>query len=181
MKIDRDREACIACHVSDEITALDESQDFINHHDSYDAFFNGKKAVMDCVDCHNPHQPVKYATADNSGITATCEGCHLEQTQYAKIEYINHGGECINCHMPQVTQVAVGNPEAFTADLRTHLMAINPLAVSEFEGGAAYLTLEYACGSCHHDGGVGGELTDQELIDLATNYHSQELSGSVTR
>ena len=40
--------------------------------------------------------------------------------------------DCIECHMPKVTKSAVGDPERFTGDIRTHLMAIDPDQVEQF-------------------------------------------------
>ena len=138
---------------------------------------------MDCIDCHDPHQTTKYA--EGLGIKTPCENCHFEQAQFRKITYIRHGGECINCHMPRVTKSAVADPDRFSGDLRTHLMAINPYSTSQFdEDGSVsqpYLSLDFACRSCHHRGGDGGNLTDATLIEAAVDYHDPELSGSITR
>ena len=87
------------------------------------------------------------------GLKTACENCHFKEAEYQKIQYINHGRDCINCHMPRVTKSAVGDPEQFTGDIRTHLMAINPLSTSQFneEGNFSepYLSLDFACRSCH--------------------------------
>ncbi len=55
--------------------------------------------------------------------------------------------------MPRVTKSALGDPEQFSGDLRTHLMAINPHATSQFDEDGAfsqpYLALDFACRNCH--------------------------------
>ena len=64
--------------------------------------------------------------------------------------------------MPRVSKSALGDAEHYSGDLRTHLMAINPLATSQFdEEGATsnpYLALDFACKSCHNVDDRGGEL-----------------------
>ncbi len=183
MEIDRDAEMCGQCHRRGDITEIDASGGFIRHHEQYEELFESKKRVMDCVDCHDPHQTVKYAKG--LGIKTPCENCHFEQAEYRKIKYIRHGGDCVNCHMPRVTKSALGDPERFSGDLRTHLMAINPRAITQFneEGTASqpYLGLDFACRGCHHEGGKGGVFSDEELIEVAVDYHESELSGSVLK
>jgi nitrate reductase cytochrome c-type subunit len=183
MEVDRDSEMCGKCHGRGEVAEIDASDGFIRHEQQYKELFASKKRVMDCIDCHDPHKTTKYA--QGLGIKTPCENCHFEQAEYQKIKYIRHArGQCVNCHMPRVTKSALGDPERYTADVRTHLIAINPLATSQFneEGTLSqpYLTLEFACRSCHRRGGDGGFLTDDELVEAATGYHDRELSGSIT-
>jgi hypothetical protein len=184
MEVNRDGEACGQCHRRGDVTQIDAKGGFIQHHEQYEELFGSKKRVMDCVDCHNPHVTVKYAQKE-TGIKTPCETCHFNEAEYRKIKYIRHGGDCINCHMPRVTKSAVGDAEAFTGDIRTHLMAINPRGVSQFdeagEFSQPYLSLEFACKSCHHEGGRGGVVPDERLIEVATGYHNPDLSGSITK
>ena len=184
MKVDRDAEACGTCHrQSDTTTQIEAKDGFIQHHDQYQELFESKKRVMDCVNCHSPHQSTKYA--ENLGIKTPCESCHFEQVQYQKIKYIRHGSGCVNCHMPRVTQNAVADPARHTGDVRTHLTVINPLAVLQFDENGEfiqqYLTLDFACKGCHYEGGDGGILPDEQLIDVAIGYHDRDKSGSVKR
>jgi hypothetical protein len=186
MDVTRDSELCGQCHIRGDVTEIDASGGFIKHHEQYEELFESKKRVMNCVDCHNPHQTVKYAAeTDGKGIKTACENCHFEQAQYQKIQYIKHAGGCINCHMPRVTKSALGDPERYTGDVRTHLMAINPLSTSQFDDDGnfsqPYLSLDYVCKQCHTAEGSGGELTDEILVEVAKGYHDQGLAGSVTR
>ncbi|MFQ5577948.1 MAG: cytochrome c3 family protein [Anaerolineae bacterium] len=184
MKIDRDSELCGQCHRRGDVTQIDASGGFIRHHEQYEELFASKKRVMDCVDCHDPHQPVKYARK-GAGIKTSCQTCHFEEAEYQKIKYINHGRDCITCHMPRVTKSALGDPEAFSGDIRTHLFAINPRATSQFDEEGAfsqpYLSLEFACRGCHREEGIGTAFSDEELMAVAEGYHAPELSGSVTQ
>ncbi len=181
MKVDRDAEACGKCHSRGDVTKIDAQNGFIQHHEQYEELFGSKKRVMDCVNCHDPHQPTKYA--EGLGVKTPCENCHSEQAEFQKIKYIRHGGDCVNCHMPRVTQSAVADPARHTGDMRTHLMAINPLATSQFdkEGKFAqpYISLEFACKGCHYEGGLGGVVPDEQLIETATGYHNRDQSGSI--
>jgi hypothetical protein len=85
--------------------------------------------------------------------------------------------------MPLATKSAVGDPEQYTADVHTHLFAINPLAISQFDDDISqpYLSLEFACKGCHNEDGSGGRVSDERLIEVATGYHDRDLAGSVTR
>ena len=184
MEINRDAEMCGQCHRRGDISEVDASGGFIKHHEQYEEMFSSKKRVMDCVDCHDPHQTVKYAKK-GAGIKTPCETCHFEKAAYAKIKYIRHGGDCVNCHMPRAVKSALGDTESFSGDIRSHLFAINPQAITQFnEDGTVsqpYLGLEFACRGCHHEGGKGGNFTDDVLISAATGYHNPELSDSITK
>ncbi len=178
--IDRDSELCGQCHIRGEVTEIDASGGFIKHHEQYEELFESKKRVMRCIDCHNPHETVKYASG-GLGIKTDCESCHFENKIYQKITDRRHA-KCVDCHMPRVTKSAVGDPEQFSGDLRTHLMAINPHATSQFDKDGAfsqpYLALDFACRNCHRDDGRADNLTDEELQEIAIGYHDRDQAGS---
>lgn len=73
----------------------------------------------------------------------------------------------------------VGNAEKFTGDIRTHLMAIDPNQIEQFnEDGSVALSqigLNFACRHCH-GAGLATEKTDDELIEAAIGYHGRLLS-----
>ena len=87
--------------------------------------------------------------------------------------------------MPRVTKSALGDPERFSGDVRTHLMAINPRAASQFdqdgELSQPYLALDFACRGCHYPGGRGDEMSDEMLVEAATGYHDRDQAGSANR
>lgn len=180
MKVDREAELCGECHVQSELSTIEAADGFILHHDQYEELFTSKKAVMRCIDCHDPHQTVKYDRSP--GIIAECESCHFQQEEYQKITDIRHA-KCIDCHMPYVTQSAVADPAQFSGDVRTHLMAINPLAESQFNKDGSesqhYLALDFTCRGCHNEDGRGPNLTDEELREVAVGFHERELAGSM--
>jgi hypothetical protein len=179
MKIDRSGEACGACHRRGDVTQIDAKGGFIQHHEQYEELFESKKRVMDCVDCHDPHKSTKYAK--DLAIKTPCENCHFAEATYQKVSDRAHA-ECVDCHMPRVTKSAVGDIDHFTGDIRTHLMAINPFSTSQFdeEGNfsAPYLSLDFACRSCHSEGGKAKNVDDQALQDMAIDYHARDLAGS---
>ncbi len=176
MRVDRDSEACGACHVRGGSEEVNASDGFIQHHEQYEELFQGKHIALDCVVCHDPHTGVVQLRQAGEQTTRTaCENCHFQESQLAKNE--KHGRvDCIDCHMPRVSKSALGDPEMFTGDIRTHLMAIDPQQVGQFneEGDVALsqLSLDFACRSCHNPNGSALEKSDEELIDMATEYHS---------
>ncbi|HSH00928.1 MAG TPA: multiheme c-type cytochrome [Anaerolineae bacterium] len=178
LKIDRDAEACAACHVrggSEEVNAKD---GFIQHHEQYEELFQSKHITIDCVVCHDPHTGVVQLRQNDLPTTRTsCENCHYDEAQVQNVErHERFGVDCIACHMPKVTKSALGNPDTFTGDIRTHLMAIDPTQVGQFnEDGTialSQLSLDFACRSCHNPDGLGQLHTDEELINAATGYHT---------
>ena len=73
---------------------------------------------------------------------------------------------------------ALGDPERFTGDIRTHLMDIDPFQVGQFtEDGSeslSQISLDFACRHCHNENGIGDVKTDEELISGAYQYHTPE-------
>lgn len=182
LDIQRDAELCGSCHAVGDPLTIAAQDGFIHDQQTYEELFHSKKRVMDCVDCHNVHQTTKYGKG--LSIKTDCQECHLPQDNYQKINDRRHA-DCVDCHMPYATKSAVADPTQFSADMRTHLMAINPLAKSQFnkDGDAAepYIALQFACRGCHYDGGRGAELTDEELVEAATGFHERDLAGSLNK
>ncbi len=179
MAVDRDSELCGQCHIRGAPEAVDASGGFIRHHEQYEELFQSKHAVIDCVQCHDPHVGViQLRQAEVQTTRTQCENCHFEKAKYQNSEvHPALGVACIDCHMPRVTKSAVGNAEKFTGDIRTHLMAIDPDQVGQFtEDGSealSQLSLDFACRHCHVEGGKASPKTDEELIKRATGYHDR--------
>lgn len=177
MEIDRDSEACGDCHVRGGSEEVNASGGFIKHHEQYEELFQSKHITIDCVVCHDPHiGVVQLRQADMQTTRTTCENCHFDQENNKENEvHAKFALDCIDCHMPRVTKSALGIPEQFTGDIRTHLMAIEPTQVGQFsEDGTvalSQLSLDFACRSCHNADGFAGEASDDVLIDAATGYH----------
>lgn len=176
-KIDRDAESCGACHSRGAIEEVDASNGFIQHHEQYEELFQSKHIALDCVVCHDPHTGVvQLREAELPTVKTNCENCHFVEAQYEAGHNDIGGVDCIDCHMPRITKSAVGDPEMFMGDLRTHIMAIDPNQVEQFnEDGTVALSqisLNFACRSCHNPDGRAPEVSDEALISLAVGYHT---------
>ncbi len=178
LKIDRDGEACGDCHMRGEIEEVDAKGGFIKHHEQYEELFQSKHITVDCVVCHDPHAGVIQLRQVGAQTTRTqCESCHFQEAEVQNSEaHVEGNIECISCHMPRVTKSALGDIEQFSGDIRTHLMAINPNQIGQFneEGNRALseLGLDFACRSCHSEPGIAAPADDETLINSATGYHT---------
>jgi hypothetical protein len=178
MRINRDSSACTQCHVSDAQASPSVQDGFISFHEQYKELSQGKHAVLQCVDCHDPHQGVAQARqAGEPTIKTQCQNCHWQQAKFQNnATHAAMGTPCVECHMPRLIQVGSGDATKFTGDFRSHRMAIDPSQISQFsEDGATVLPvigLDFACRHCHGSG-LGSPKTDEELIQAATGYHDQ--------
>ena len=182
-QIDRDRQQCMGCHMTGDLVAAD---GFIQHTGhQYGDLFPGKHAALDCVDCHDPHAGVVAPrAARQSYLRATCEGCHWQQVQIQKPPHDRIRVDCVDCHMPELIQVAVGNPAAFRADMATHQVVINAGQIGQFADDGSILPqlgLDSACRQCHNAaGGIGPALPDDTLLEVADNYHGPLVTPEAT-
>lgn len=178
MKVNRDPAECGACHRRDAVEQVNAKGGFIEHHEQYEELFQSKHAVIDCVQCHNPHTGVVQLRQAGEQTTRTaCENCHFEQAKYQDNKsHIEEGVACIDCHMPRIAKSAVGNADAFTGDIRTHMMAIDPDQVGQFsEDGTVALSqisLDFACKHCHTPG-IDTEISQETLVNKAIGYHDR--------
>ncbi len=178
LRIDRDGAACGDCHRRGSVEAVNASGGFIQHHEQYEELFQSKHVVVDCVICHDPHSGVVQLRQTGQQTTrTTCENCHFAQAQVQNNDrHARLNVDCIDCHMPRISKSAVGDVERFTGDIRTHMMGIDPRQVGQFsEDGSTALSqisLDFACRSCHVDGGIANSRTDEELVAGAVGYHT---------
>ncbi len=178
MMVDRDPELCGQCHLRGAPEEVNASGGFIRHHEQYEEIFQSRHITLRCVTCHNPHAGVVQLREDGVQTTrTTCESCHFQQAKYQDSQVHPNIAECIDCHMPRFVRSAVGDADKFTGDIRSHLMAIDPDQVGQFtEDGSVALSqisLDFACRSCHVEGGIASVRSDQELADKATGYHDK--------
>ncbi|MFN2201167.1 MAG: cytochrome c3 family protein, partial [Caldilineaceae bacterium] len=182
MQIVRDSALCGQCHQLPEPENIDADEGFFAHRGAYAELYTSKKRVMDCVDCHDPHQSTKYG--DSVDDRALCAECHFEQAEYQKISDRRHAS-CTDCHMPQATVFAIGSPELHMGDMRTHVFGVNVGAETKFNDDGStsmpYLTVDYTCKGCHNDEGRGGPMADEDLVQAATGYHDRDEAGSLNR
>jgi hypothetical protein len=176
LKISRDSEACGRCHSKGDVTTLVAKDGFIDNNQQFTEIHQSKHLVLKCVDCHDPHSGVvQLSQADQPATRTECANCHYKEAQNRKVD--THGFSCITCHMPKMVKSAWGDPEKHKADLRTHLMAIDPNLASQFsEDGTtvnSQITLDFACKQCH-GGGFATPKTDELLKETATGYHQPQ-------
>lgn len=186
LDIERDSALCGECHLRGGSEDVDAKGGFIKHHEQYEELFQSKHITINCVVCHDPHAGVialRKANAEDASVDVTrtsCENCHFNEAKYQDSAVHPAVAECISCHMPRVTKSAVGNADMFTGDIRTHLMAIDATQIGQFTEDGKYalseLGLDFACRSCHVDGGSATVKTDEELIDKAYGYHDRPAS-----
>jgi Cytochrome c554 and c-prime len=178
MLIDRDSQACGRCHSQPDVTQVAASDGFIQDYQQYAELRQSKHAALQCVSCHDPHTGVvQLSQAHKATVTTECANCHYQEANYQKnAKHVAQGLECVDCHMPHMDQSAWSNPARFVADIRTHLMAINPSQVGQFSSDGSTskseISLDYACRTCHAPGSALAK-TDDELINMATGYHAK--------
>jgi hypothetical protein len=176
MTVDNSSALCGSCHIRGDAATIPASGGFIRHHEQYNELLAGAHTggSMDvgCNDCHDPHVGVLYGNDVAGGIVATCESCHPDQV--ANNSH-NNLPTCIDCHMPRATKSARAN-HRFEGDVRTHLFAISTDTTANMFNAdttfvdKGYVTLDFACYSCHTDPVTleGGGFTEQSLTALAT-------------
>ncbi|MFM8319602.1 MAG: multiheme c-type cytochrome [Chloroflexota bacterium] len=179
MRIDRDKSACTGCHVRGDLASLQTQDGLIVHHEQYGDLFAGKHALLDCVDCHDPHSGVvQLRQAEQPTTRVECQQCHFKQAQQRKVAM--HGFACITCHMPKLITSAAADPARFSGDIRTHRMAIDPNLISQETGDgqlAPQIALNTACRHCHVNDGPLAK-TDEELLAAANGYHDPQAAST---
>jgi hypothetical protein len=177
MFIERDAEACGECHQVDDSGSLYAKDGFINHTQQYVELAKGKHLTLECSNCHNVHSgAVQLEQAGEPVSKLECKNCHYAQANNHKVA-MHKNFACTQCHMPPMVLNAWGDAEKYTADMPTHLFAINPALSSQFsEDGAqvqAQISLDYACKHCH-GGGLVMAIEDALLLSTATGYHEPQ-------
>lgn len=178
LEIDRDASACAECHTLGRRDQVEFEDGFISHHEGYGGMFLGKHDLLECVTCHDPHAGVVQLRQAGQPSTITpCQDCHFEQASFEKnARHVELGVDCVTCHMPRLIKSAWADEQSNRGDIRTHVMSINPFQVSQTdEAGnpvSAPISLNLACRQCHI-AGTASEKTDQELIDMASGYHTR--------
>jgi hypothetical protein len=174
--------ACGDCHRrGDDDDFIEASGGFIRHHEQYQEWKAGAHwAFAQCNECHDPHIGTRYGNGDAGGILKTCEDCHTRALNHAPVS-------CESCHMARATKSARAI-HSFEGDVRTHLFRINtdgtktkddmfftPAGSTKLATNP-WVTLDFACYSCHTDpitseGGGGPTLTMAELAARAAVIH----------
>lgn len=182
MTVRTDKSSCTSCHAITPVDEISVEGEFISHHEEYPDLYQSKHLVLDCVDCHDPHSGVvQRLEQDQEAVRVDCETCHFDVGQYQdNVAHEMIQIECIDCHMPRLLQNAVGDAGSFHGDMRSHVVAIDPFRVQQFqetEDGERVawpqLSLDFACRTCHNaDDGLAQPKTDEELLQAAVDYHT---------
>ncbi len=164
---------CGDCHQRGGTTnAIPASGGYIRHHEQLNEMRaskhgDGMNFDLTCASCHNPHVPVRYASAAGAGqegITTECQSCHGGQVvQGTAMQTL----DCVDCHMSRASKSATGVQlgNGWQGDVKTHIWAINSNPVTKTEAmftpdgsqvaldanGLAAVTLDFACLACHTD------------------------------
>ncbi|MBM3498303.1 MAG: hypothetical protein FJX74_06490 [Armatimonadetes bacterium] len=193
IRIDRTAEACGQCHYRDAAKQrIPAKEGFIQHHEQFEEMRSAGHRALSCLDCHHHHKGSLYSS---EGITRNCQGCHSTQARNSA-----HGNRasCEDCHMAQATRSALA-PTQYQGDVATHIFRINTnpvgkaamfytdavtashrgeldeVAATSPEYAHGFVTLDFACYSCHRDengvGGTGSQKTLAELSAYARGYH----------
>jgi hypothetical protein len=185
MKIERDPEMCGECHQRGEVNKVEASDGIVHNNAQYNELFQSKHLTLSCTTCHDPHAGV--VQLNKAGLVptrTTCENCHWQEARFQNNGmHKNMGLACVECHMPRMDMAAWSDPAKFSGDIRSHLMAIDPYQIEQYEtitdtnGVAAQyalseIGLNFACRHCH-GAGMGTPKTDEELVNAAVGYHDR--------
>jgi predicted CXXCH cytochrome family protein len=164
---------CRQCHEYIPTAALDVKNGFIQHSDQYGDLTQSKHQMLDCLTCHDPHSGVVQLQLTGQQTTKLlCQDCHWQEAQFQNNPtHVSLNITCTDCHMPHLIQSGSANAQGFTGDMRTHVVAIDPRKISQFNGdgslASGQISLEYACRHCH-----GATKSDAELLIAASGYHA---------
>jgi predicted CXXCH cytochrome family protein len=175
MTIERDSAQCQECHTYKDIqpAELDIRNGFIQHADQYGDLSQSKHQILDCLTCHDPHSGVVQLRLEGQQTTQlACADCHFQEARYQNNpSHVALNINCIDCHMPRPIQNGSANPLGMKGDFRTHVVAIDPQTVSQFDEDGSLASgqtgLDFACRQCH-----GSTRTDAELQSAAIGYHA---------
>jgi predicted CXXCH cytochrome family protein len=173
MIVDNTSTLCRECHEYVPTAELVVENGFIQHSDQYGDLSQSKHQILDCLTCHDPHSGVvQLRLAGQQATSLRCQDCHWQEAQFQNNpSHVALNLDCTNCHMPHLIESGTANEKGFTADMRTHVMAIDPRQISQFneDGSLAtgQISLDYACRHCH-----GSTKTDSELLAAASGYHN---------
>jgi len=186
LRVNRTSADCGRCHNRDSQHRVLAFDDFLQPNSQYDEWLHSGHAILavvECVDCHDPHASVKFdAHAAGAGTLARCEECHVAAAAVNRHD-VYATMACVDCHMPLAVKNA-SEEHAYVADMRTHLMDIAVTPVDRVQGmgltggsrvitqdalnGMSRITLDFACYGCHQDpAGAGGAAVPLSLAELA--------------
>jgi predicted CXXCH cytochrome family protein len=172
MLVERDSGLCRDCHESVSTINLEIMNGFIQHSDQYGDLSQSKHQLLDCLTCHDSHSGVVQLRLEGQQATnLLCQDCHWQEAQFQNNpSHVALNIGCTDCHMPRLIESGTANTKGFMGDMRTHVVAIDPRKISQFnEDGTlatGQISLDYACRHCH-----GTTKSDAELLAVASGYH----------
>jgi predicted CXXCH cytochrome family protein len=172
MLVENDSRLCRQCHEYVPTAELELKNGFIQHSDQFGDLSQSKHQILDCLTCHDPHSGV--VQLQQAGMAPTqlqCQDCHWQEAQFqSNPRHVALNIGCTDCHMPHLIQSGSANPAGYTGDLPTHVVAIDPRKLNQFNADGSLATgqisLDYACKHCH-----GSSKSDTELLTAASGYH----------
>jgi len=179
IQTDRSSEFCGRCHGKQPAGVIAAEDGLIAQAQQWNEIGSTKMRVVDCADCHDPHQSAHFddpTVNPDRGVITRCQTCHYDKVgkhKVAKHTQVGGGPDCVSCHMPRAVKVAVGNAALWTGDHRSHLFRVNtdPTAKQLSTDGKQvmpYLTFEWTCRQCHSD---KTDKPDALLQTNAAGYH----------
>jgi hypothetical protein len=171
-------ESCSTCHARGDVTRINASEGLVQHHEHYEDLLASPHKALACGTCHAPHQSTKYQTGGYKGAERTCKTCHAD-VQIKLPAKANVA--CSTCHMPFAVKSAVSTVVAYVGgtvpkgDMRSHMQRISTdprwkmftddgKFVRVDSNNKAYLTLDYACMSCHTTKDMAWAMTQAKRI-----------------
>ena len=168
---------CRECHEYVPTASLEIKNRFIQHSDQYGDLSQSKHQILDCLTCHDPHSGVvQLQLAGQQTTKLLCKDCHWQEAQFQNNpSHVTQKIGCTDCHMPHLIHSDSANALGFTGDMPTHVVAIDPRNIRQFnqDGSLAtgQISLEYACRHCH-----GMTKSDAELLTAASGYHAIQVT-----
>ncbi|MBN2107387.1 MAG: hypothetical protein JW832_08160 [Deltaproteobacteria bacterium] len=156
--VDTSSSVCKPCHSRNDGRVIEAEDGFIKSQQQYNEWAGTKHAkFLQCAGCHNPHYSLQSAPIN--AIKLACSTCHLFKKRYLGMQFV----ACTSCHMaPAVKSIdSTGIGPYRKGDTSSHIWRIKTEAepyhmfaldgsFAVQDGGGPFLTLNFACLSCHN-------------------------------
>ena len=172
-------ENCADCHIRGDVNQIDATGGtMVKHHEQYEELIASPHKSFKCGTCHEPHKSTIYDMGGFKGEDQTCKTCHSSmEIKIADMADL----KCYTCHMP----LAGKSADAITinykggtvgkGDLHSHIFRITKDTTWQFitddgkyvrkdADGKAYLTMDFACLTCHTDESMSWAAANAEAV-----------------
>jgi hypothetical protein len=147
--IDDSAALCGRCHTSGEnLNVIPAANGYILKNGQYNEHQASPHQYTDCANCHDPHKKGEFS------VKIDCGDCHLKvRDDFTGSTMDVVGVDCQDCHMPRAT-LSGQSLGLYQGDVRTHLFRINTdpdasMFTDDGKFAKDYVTLDFACLSCH--------------------------------